>query len=67
MLTDIWRAPWWHKLSYLLREPGWSHDGSRETSDMIRARWQARVEGEGASPAPSVATRNPIAGAQEAA
>lgn len=40
MLDDIRRAPWRHKLSYLLREPGWSHDGSRETSDMIRARWQ---------------------------
>ncbi|MEO1968861.1 MAG: sterol desaturase family protein [Sphingomonadaceae bacterium] len=39
---DVWRAPWRHKLSYLLREPGWSHDGSRETSDMIRARWLER-------------------------
>ena len=39
---DMWAAPWRHKLSYLLREPGWSHDGSRETSGMIRARWQAR-------------------------
>ncbi|APE27638.1 sterol desaturase family protein [Aurantiacibacter gangjinensis] len=37
---DVWRAPWRHKLSYLLREPGWSHDGSRETSDMIRQRWE---------------------------
>ncbi|MGX7893988.1 sterol desaturase family protein [Tsuneonella sp. HG222] len=35
---DIRRAPWRHKLSYLVREPGWSHDGSRETSAMIRAR-----------------------------
>lgn len=34
---DLWRAPWRSKLGYLLREPGWSHDGSRETSDMIRA------------------------------
>ena len=39
---DLWRVPWRHKLSYLWREPGWSHDGSRETSDAIRARWQAR-------------------------
>ncbi len=39
---DMWRAPWCHKLSYLLREPGWSHDGSRETSGTIRARWAAR-------------------------
>jgi sterol desaturase/sphingolipid hydroxylase (fatty acid hydroxylase superfamily) len=36
---DLWRAPWAHKVSYLWRPPGWSHDGSRETSDMIRARW----------------------------
>ncbi len=35
---DVWSAPWRHKLSYLWRTPGWSHDGSRETSDMIRAR-----------------------------
>lgn len=35
---DVARAPWRHKLSYIWREPGWSHDGSRETSAMIRAR-----------------------------
>jgi sterol desaturase/sphingolipid hydroxylase (fatty acid hydroxylase superfamily) len=35
---DVWRAPWKHKLSYMLREPGWSHDGSRETSAMIKER-----------------------------
>ena len=45
MGRDIARAPWRYKLSYLLREPGWSHDDSRETSDMIRARW-ARRSGE---------------------
>lgn len=39
---DVWRAPWRHKLSYVWREPGWSHDNSRETSDTIRARWLAR-------------------------
>jgi len=38
---DLWLAPWRHKLAYLWQVPGWSHDGSRETSDMIRARWQA--------------------------
>ncbi len=37
---DVWRAPWRHKLSYIWREPGWTHDGSRLTSDMIRARWR---------------------------
>ena len=35
---DVWHAPWRHKASYLWREPGWSHDGSRETSDTIRER-----------------------------
>lgn len=34
---DMRAAPWRHKLSYLLREPGWSHDGSRQTSAMIQA------------------------------
>lgn len=44
---DMWAAPWRHKLSYLLREPGWSHDGSRETSDQIRARWNERRKAAG--------------------
>jgi sterol desaturase/sphingolipid hydroxylase (fatty acid hydroxylase superfamily) len=39
---DVVRAPWQHKLAYLWREPGWSHDASRETSAMIRARWEQR-------------------------
>lgn len=42
MARDLASAPWRAKLSYLLREPGWSHDGSRETSDMIKARWQEK-------------------------
>ncbi|WP_435418972.1 sterol desaturase family protein [Parerythrobacter aurantius] len=42
---DLWRAPWGSKLGYLLREPGWTHDGSRDTSDTIRARWLARQAG----------------------
>ncbi len=42
---DVSRAPWRHKLGYLWREPGWSHDGSRETSDMIRGRWEKRENG----------------------
>ena len=56
MVGDIWRAPWRHKLSYLLREPGWTHDGSRDTSDMIRERWLERQGQTG-----SVAEENPIA------
>ena len=39
---DLWRAPWRAKLMYLIGPPGWSHDGSRETSDMIRRRWEER-------------------------
>jgi len=42
MMADFWHAPFRHKLSYLVREPGWSHDGSREGSDAIRARWLER-------------------------
>ena len=50
---DLWRAPWRHKSGYVLREPGWSHDGSRETSEMIRARWRraAGVDAVSADPA----------------
>ena len=64
MIGDIWRAPWKHKLSYLLREPGWSHDGSRETSDMIRDRWQQRQLAAQATPD---LAENPIASPREAA
>jgi sterol desaturase/sphingolipid hydroxylase (fatty acid hydroxylase superfamily) len=41
---DMWAAPWAHKLGYLLRAPGWCHDGSRETSDQIRERWEKMQE-----------------------
>lgn len=37
---DVWSAPWSAKFGYLFRAPGWTHDGSRDTSDMIRARWE---------------------------
>jgi len=39
---DLWQAPWRHKLGYLLMPPGWTHDGSRETTDSIKARWRSR-------------------------
>jgi sterol desaturase/sphingolipid hydroxylase (fatty acid hydroxylase superfamily) len=42
---DLVRAPFGSKLGYLFGPPGWSHDNSRETSDMIRARWEARENG----------------------
>ena len=36
---DVRAAPDWRaKLNYMVREPGWSHDGSRATSAMLRAR-----------------------------
>ncbi|WP_095012191.1 sterol desaturase family protein [Tsuneonella mangrovi] len=62
MLADLWRAPWRHKLAYLVKPPGWSHDGSRESSDTIRARWRERQ-----SQAQTVSSENPIAGHSEAA
>ena len=39
---DMWTAPGWRaKLGYAVMPPGWSHDGSRETSETIKARWSA--------------------------
>jgi sterol desaturase/sphingolipid hydroxylase (fatty acid hydroxylase superfamily) len=41
IVRDLLNAPGWrNKLGYALREPGWSHDGSRETTEAIRARWR---------------------------
>jgi hypothetical protein len=40
---DVWTAPRLaDKINYMIREPGWSHDGSRETSAMIRAHYAER-------------------------
>ena len=41
---DVWHAPWKAKLGYIVMPPGWTHDGSRDTSESIKARWQARQE-----------------------
>jgi sterol desaturase/sphingolipid hydroxylase (fatty acid hydroxylase superfamily) len=43
ILRDLWTAPWRAKLMYLVGPPGWSHDGSRETSDMILRRWEEQT------------------------
>ena len=43
---DVWSAPWRSKPGYLWRPPGWSHDGSRDSSDMLRERWRALHEPE---------------------
>ncbi|MBO9621610.1 MAG: sterol desaturase family protein [Sphingomonas sp.] len=46
---DVAAAPTWRaRLDYMIRPPGWSHDGSRDTSETIKARWQARQQREGA-------------------
>ncbi|MEQ1509854.1 MAG: sterol desaturase family protein [Sphingopyxis sp.] len=44
MAGDVWSAPLRHKLSYIWRVPGWSHDDSRDTSDMLRVRWAEREQ-----------------------
>jgi sterol desaturase/sphingolipid hydroxylase (fatty acid hydroxylase superfamily) len=41
---DVWSAPWGSKLGYIWRPPGWSHDGSRDTSESIKARWVERKQ-----------------------
>jgi sterol desaturase/sphingolipid hydroxylase (fatty acid hydroxylase superfamily) len=45
IVRDLATAPFRHKLAYLFGPPGWSHDGSRDTSDTIRARWEASQGG----------------------
>jgi sterol desaturase/sphingolipid hydroxylase (fatty acid hydroxylase superfamily) len=42
---DLWNAPLSAKIGYLFGPPGWSHDGSRDTSDSIRARWLEQQDG----------------------
>ena len=44
IFKDVWSAPWSAKFGYMWRPPGWSHDGSRDTSETIRARWLERQE-----------------------
>ena len=40
---DVARAPSWRaRLAYAFGQPGWSPDGSRQTTDAIRAQWQAQ-------------------------
>jgi sterol desaturase/sphingolipid hydroxylase (fatty acid hydroxylase superfamily) len=42
---DLWAAPFKAKFGYLFGPPGWSHDGSRDTSDTIKQRWQEQQGG----------------------
>lgn len=41
---DVWSAPWNAKLGYIWKEPGWTHDASRDTSETIKAKWAARQQ-----------------------
>lgn len=42
---DVWAAPGLRaRLGYMFGPPGWSHDGSRDTSESIKARWLAREQ-----------------------
>jgi hypothetical protein len=40
---DLATAPWRAKLGYAFGPPGWSHDGSRDTSETIREKWAERI------------------------
>lgn len=43
IIQDMWHAKSWRdRVLFLLAPPGWTPDGSRMTSDMIREAWQAR-------------------------
>jgi sterol desaturase/sphingolipid hydroxylase (fatty acid hydroxylase superfamily) len=49
---DVWAAPTLRaKWNYMIKPPGWSHDGSRETSESIKERWEQR-ERERGMPSP---------------
>lgn len=49
---DVWYAPTWAaRWNYMVKPPGWSHDGSRDTSETIKARWAERQARLAAEPA----------------
>jgi len=54
---DLWSAPWRHKLGYIWKQPGWSHDNSRDTSDHIRQRWQDKQAWKTSTSSSSVAAQ----------
>ena len=47
----MWAAPNWRaRFMYMIAPPGWSHDGSRETSESIKADYVSRHPGEAGKP-----------------
>ncbi len=57
---DLAGVPGWrNKLGYLFAPPGWSQDGTRDTSDTIKARWL-----EGNRDAPQSAEQEPAGGVE---
>ncbi len=43
LFRDVRSAPNWRaRLGYLFGPPGWSHDGSRKTSDQLREDWKRK-------------------------
>jgi len=55
MIGDVVRQPR-HALGYIFGPPGWSPDGSRQTSTMLRAEWEAGRVADLAEPDASPAT-----------
>jgi len=42
---DVWAAPGLRaKIGYIAMPPGWSHDGSRDTSATLKAQWRTRQD-----------------------
>jgi sterol desaturase/sphingolipid hydroxylase (fatty acid hydroxylase superfamily) len=51
MLTDVAQAASWRdRLGYLFGPPGWTPDGSRETSASLKAKWRSQLAATGALP-----------------
>ena len=58
MGQDVARHPR-HALGYIFGPPGWSHDGSRETSAMIKARALSPAAAAETVPTPAARQESP--------
>ena len=47
------------RLNYLIQPPGWSHDGSRDTSETLKAAYVRRNPAEAGKPGLPVASAEP--------